>query len=190
MRLPDRVRTISTYRSLLERYLRALEPLERDLGRFSWPSRLRFEERQKSPLIQADLASLGAPDGAMRGPSRSQDPLIYGSRAEAFGCLYVLEGETLGGRLILRDVQTQLGLAPATGASFFAGYGAETGAMWSSFLAILAEAVTLPDEVDEALSGARKTFRLLDFWINAARVGPPERSSTEANSRYGAEADG
>jgi heme oxygenase len=59
-------------------------------------------------------------------------PLARANLNFAVGCLYVLEGATLGGQFISRHLAT-LGIGPANGGLFFHGYGAKTGEMWKSF---------------------------------------------------------
>ena len=46
----------------------------------------------------------------------------------AFGCLYVMEGATLGGQVIGRHVRQTLGVTPETGGRFHAAYGDRTEA--------------------------------------------------------------
>ena len=54
-----------------------------------------------------------------------------------FGCLYVLEGSALGGRVISKRVKQTLGLGPATGGAYFHGLGRQTASHWSDFLTAL-----------------------------------------------------
>ncbi|WP_259015212.1 biliverdin-producing heme oxygenase [Emticicia fluvialis] len=77
----------------------------------------------------------------------------------ALGCMYVMEGSTLGGRIILKHIEKHLGLLPSGGASFFEGYGAETGQLWKSFLTTL-QTYSLQNDADAAIvAGATDTFR-------------------------------
>jgi heme oxygenase (biliverdin-IX-beta and delta-forming) len=115
--------------------------------------------RAKTPWIVRDLEVMGAridgPRASFRPPA---DP------AGRFGCAYVLEGATLGGRILLARVNESLGLSSEAGARFLAGYGSETGAMWTSFRAALVERV--PASAGDALvEGARETFRSYGKWL-------------------------
>ncbi|WKL57666.1 biliverdin-producing heme oxygenase [Asticcacaulis sp. ZE23SCel15] len=49
------------------------------------------------------------------------------------GYLYTKQGSTLGGRVISKHIERQLGLLPLTDQRFFAGYGPENGAHWKRF---------------------------------------------------------
>lgn len=57
---------------------------------------------------------------------------------QAAGVLYVLEGSTLGGRLIHNILEQKLGSERAKKLQFFTPYGAATDEMWQQFLAGLA----------------------------------------------------
>ncbi len=89
---------------------------------------------------------------------------VCNSIAQAFGCLYVLEGATLGGRVLCRHFNQTLGLDVHNGSAFFAGYGEATGAMWALF----GERLTAAN-VDEtaAIQSACQTFQTLEQWFRA-----------------------
>ena len=71
-------------------------------------------------------------------PPRLQlDVLPLNNAAKALGCLYVLEGATLGGVLIARHVRASLGFDGDAGSAFYLGYGPRTGAMWRGFCGVL-----------------------------------------------------
>lgn len=89
--------------------------------------------------------------------------------AEALGVMYVLEGSTLGGRLILQAVADR-GI-DVSELAFMDPYGADTGRRWRSFLAVL-ERETADD--DEALAGACRGA--LAAFVHAEQIlcGAPE----------------
>ena len=169
LELSSRLETARSYGDLLGRFLSLLMPIEQRLGTFTWPESLALEARSKVPLILADLRVLGlAPD--LEAARRFEPDLPLHSPASAYGCLYVLEGATLGGRLILKEVTRRLGFNAENGASFFAGYCGQTGPMWISFLAALGENVRTPGEQRQAVSGARATFAAMDLGLNGSRA--------------------
>ncbi len=80
------------------------------------------------------------------------------SRAEALGMLYVLEGSTLGGRVILRELA---GRGVDTGSlAFLDPYGKQAGDRWRGFIAVLDREIG-DDAVrlEQAGKGARRAFR-------------------------------
>lgn len=92
-------------------------------------------------------------------PTLSAPSLPIASTAAALGALYVTEGATLGGRMILRAVSASGHGDEAL--AFLDPYGEETGAMWLAFCAVANQ--QLNDTVDglaEAICAAQATFRL------------------------------
>lgn len=91
-------------------------------------------QRWKTEWLRADLETLGIDVESCS--MRTKIPRVN-TTAAAFGCLYVLEGSTLGGQLISREVEAKLGFTPKTGCRFFSSYGAELGQMWRTFGQVL-----------------------------------------------------
>ena len=80
-----------------------------------------------------------------------------GSRSEALGMMYVLEGSTLGGRIILRELAKR-GL-DVSELGYLDPYGVDTGRRWRAFVSVLeAETAGDPSSMEEACSGAVKGF--------------------------------
>lgn len=113
---------------------------------------LDFAARQRTPSLERDLIALGcAGEPATRDAVGASDP------AEALGLMYVLEGSTLGGRVIRRSIEAQRG--DMNGLSFLDPYGDRVGERWKSFLAVLDAAATTPEATDAMIGGARAGFR-------------------------------
>lgn len=91
--------------------------------------------------------------------SRSVNSLFpaVGTKTEALGAMYVLEGSTLGGKIILKALRSQ-GVATDE-LHFLDPYGKDAGALWRTFLHVL-ERETAPDQtaMNECVSGAIKAF--------------------------------
>jgi heme oxygenase len=116
-------------------------------------------ERRKLPLIFSDLEELeniGYP--APSYPAfEARDPR---DKAEALGACYVLEGSSLGGRVILKHIRPILPPALPRGAAFFTGYGEATASKWKYFLEKLEDFAALhpPDPI---IRGAVSAFDLI-----------------------------
>ena len=89
------------------------------------------------------------------------------TQAEVLGCLYVLEGATLGGRMITQHVRATLGITPATGGSFFDGYGDDTGRMWQAMRQLLVKAATDTQTENTIVANAIATFACLRCWCES-----------------------
>ena len=85
--------------------------------------------------------------------------------ATAFGCAYVLEGATLGGRSLMPTVESRLGLNASHGAAFLSSYGAAVGEMWRSFGAALDRCCAGAQQQAQAAAGAIDTFVALENWL-------------------------
>src|SRR6476646_4923354 len=96
--------TLSSYTQLLKRFYGFYLPLEKLFGEFLSPHLFPFDmdSRRKSPLLRDDLISLGlTPSAIERLPLCSEDelPEILND-SSILGCLYVIEGSTLGGQVL------------------------------------------------------------------------------------------
>jgi heme oxygenase len=89
------------------------------------------------------------------------------SFGHALGCLYVLEGSSLGGRIVAGVIRSAIGEVPTT---FFDGACRNHPAPWRAVSAALRrfEAYGTPGDV---LVGARETF--LAFGGHLAGLAPP-----------------
>ena len=121
-----------------------------------------LDPRRRMYLLQADLAALGLSARAVAMLPTCPAPVLRNA-VEALGSLYVMEGSTLGGRVIERNVERCLGLNARHGCTYFAGYGARTGAMWRSFLTRLDQAPAA--DAEQVADGATATFERLAWWL-------------------------
>lgn len=125
--------------------------------------------RQKSADLQRDLDYLRS-KGAQPGSTVALAAPSMQDEAFALGMAYVIEGSTLGGRVILKHIMPRLNVDENNGAAFFAGYQAGTGNMWKVFLDVLM-AQGAGAHGDRIIEGALAGFGMIDthFRNNAAR---------------------
>jgi len=168
----NRVRTPSEYRTLLETFYGLYQPLESEIAR-SVPQIAPWlpdiGNRWRTPSLKADLRVLGnvRPETLPLASVPSFHSLSDGPLSNIFGCLYVLEGSTLGGQIISRQIGSHLDFTPENGCSFFACHGAETGNMWRKFShAIEAYAATYPEDGVIMIRAAQDTFGAFANWFH------------------------
>ena len=108
---------------------------------------LCFDRRRRAAVLLADLAALGA------SPARTVAVPTITTHPAALGMLYVMEGSTLGGKLIRRDLQADG--VDMTGLGFLDPYGADAGRMWRVVIDRLesSPAADLQAVVDGAVAG-------------------------------------
>lgn len=123
-----------------------------------------LSERTKISWLQKDLQSLGSvlPDTSTYNDVRLENV------AEQMGWFYVVEGSTLGGRVIIKSLQRHLSPDIFESATqFFNGYGELTGKNWKSFLTILdrfAQSLSIRRSV---IVGANKAFSQIQKSFNS-----------------------
>jgi heme oxygenase (biliverdin-IX-beta and delta-forming) len=119
------------------------QPLKIDLGSIG----------RRRDWLAADLHALAT---ALPAPQSLGFELL--TSGHGFGCLYVLEGSALGGRVISKRVKQTLGLGPATGGAYFHGLGRQTASHWSEFLTTLNTIPANSAMGADAEAGAIATF--------------------------------
>lgn len=165
LRVKERFADRIAYRSYLEKLWGFCAGLERSLSSASFAAALPdYEARRKLPLLTCDLVALGRDSRQLSLlPQRPGDTAP--DVAAAFGCLYVFEGATLGGRTLLPLVEEQLGLTADHGASFLASYRADVTAMWRRFGAALDSWCCQQERRASAVRAAVTTFDDLAEWL-------------------------
>ncbi|MBS0374642.1 MAG: biliverdin-producing heme oxygenase [Proteobacteria bacterium] len=124
-----------------------------------------YGRRRKLPPLTRDLLALEECQEAIgRLPVCGQVPAAD-DPASALGCLYVLEGASLGGQVLLPVVRERIGVDADRGAEFLAAYGTETPAMWQRFGAVVDEACAGGEARERAVDAAQATFAALEHWL-------------------------
>ncbi|MGE3536058.1 MAG: biliverdin-producing heme oxygenase [Candidatus Tectimicrobiota bacterium] len=163
--------TWDTYRHWLMACYGFYAPLEARLERLAAGLPADWPQRRKLPLLRQDLQALGlAPGQIARLPLCTALPLLE-SVPSALGCLYVLEGSTLGGQVLARHLARTLGLQAPTGGAFVQSYGAAVGAMWRAFRVHLVSRAGTPESEQLMLRAACDTFAMFEHWLRQALPG-------------------
>ena len=162
-----RLDTLDAYRALLGRFLGFYEPIEERIRLVERHGRLplSLDERWKTERLKRDLATLGCSAGGIAALPRSADLPPLATAADAFGCLYVLEGATLGGQVIARLLTRHFGLGPDSGGAFFASYGRRVGPMWRELGVALASYTDQAGAHDAVVRSAHATFAAFERWM-------------------------
>jgi heme oxygenase len=159
-----RIDSLEEYASLLVRNWGIYRPLEARLGQMDWKAAgIDFSARQKCRLLEKDLSALRISTADIE--TTSDLPLLPSINA-GLGCLYVLEGATLGGQIISKHLHEKLSIHPDNGGAFYGGYGSKTGEMWTSFKK--ASTAYCMDEkcMSQAEQGAVETFQKFIHWFS------------------------
>ncbi|RKT43626.1 biliverdin-producing heme oxygenase [Thiocapsa rosea] len=127
--------------------------------------------RPKLPAILEDLAEQGR-----QHVPRVSPPITPTGSSAALGGLYVLEGATLGGRVIAKHLRRRLG--PALGSAVFLDFhGEHSSAAWKRFASIL-DSLPAHGRMDpvEVVSGACAAFAVVHRMLDGAgtRLAPAQ----------------
>lgn len=152
------IQCIDDYASVLKMFYGYFQPLESVIEQHLHSGHLPdLAERRKATFVLRDLQQIGH---ATAGLELCRLLPVVTNTAQAFGAMYVLEGSTLGGKVIAKMLAKNQ-VVPAGATQFFSGYGEQTGTRWKGFLEVLNQ------QTDEAtvLSAATETFSCLKCWM-------------------------
>ena len=165
--LGEKTITKAQYGKILSKFYGFFSPLEENLKHISTFDQYLpdFPERRKAHLLLEDLQHLALYDQNI--PLCNNLPEVH-NLSQAFGCLYVMEGSTLGGQFISRVVKSKLEIPTDKGTTFFGGYGKETGKKWKIFQQALESYAGSLSSSEEAkiIESANETFVKFENWLN------------------------
>lgn len=163
MDIERRIASREAYRNLLCRFHGFHVAWEEAAGALA-PDPDFFRQRCKTPLIEADLKALGMSAGEIARLPRCHPLMPMPAPVAVLGSMYVVEGSTLGGAIVAREVERRLGLVAGTGCAYFRSYGRQTAAMWKSFGTMLM-AASSPETDDLVVETASRTFDVMHDWL-------------------------
>lgn len=115
-----------------------------------------IDERRKLQWIENDLQQIGSGPKSFGTVFKTELSLPF-----ALGVMYTVEGSTMGGRYILKNIESVLGLNENQGAKYFAGYGHATGKFWKNFLNFLTDYESQTGNTNEIIAGAQYAFEAI-----------------------------
>ena len=173
-RLARAALTRAEYRDLMLRYLgffQSLDPLLRAASTAMIPSGVDFRYQSRSDIIRTELISLGASRSALQHVAVCRDHAPIEDHASLIGALYVVEGSTLGGRLLSCQVDTILGGGP--GGGYWQWCRTHGSDRWRGALRLIDWIDRSDNDAETAVRAARSTFRVLDNWLTSPAVRVP-----------------
>ncbi len=125
---------------------------------------------ERSAWLQDDLAavSIGGQPTPAKIP-RCTALAGFDTPAGRLGALYVVEGSTLGGRHLARQLDHLLGSTGSAGRRFFLGRGIDTTTAWNAFLARMTSSTRTPAARRQTVAAAVRTFSIFQDWMDGCR---------------------
>lgn len=159
------------YQRLVQAYYGFYQPLEQRLKNSgNTPDDFDLAVRLKTPTLRSDLLALGLSDQAIdQLPLCDTLPATVSAPA-SLGVLYVLEGATLGGQILRREIAARLNLDADNGAAFLDIYGAATGRRWRDFTDYLATSPFDASSRQAVVDAAQQTFACFERWLDRTEV--------------------
>jgi len=157
------LRSMTDYVELLKIFYSYFGGLEQLINPYISAENLSdYEHRRKSRAIANDIKILGGEVPVLAGVDSL--PAIQ-NELQAFGALYVIEGSTLGGKIIAEMLQKHLSFNNGDGLSFFTGYGENSMQMWGTFKQTLNAMAQRDKDETEVIATANETFIKFKHWL-------------------------
>lgn len=156
------IRSIDDYLEILVYFYQFFAPLEKAILPQLKEGFPDVAQRRKAEWILKDIQFFKP---AFRPSYTTSFTPEITSLSQAIGALYVMEGSTLGGQVICKMVAQKLDVSQAEGFKFFSGYGEETLPMWDNFKTYINNRSWNPEEENEVIDAANRTFGLFKQMI-------------------------
>jgi heme oxygenase (biliverdin-IX-beta and delta-forming) len=164
----NRMFSLDDYKTLLTKFYRFYAGIEPRVAANDLISAgFDYEARRKTPLLERDLKNLEIFEQVQNEIQPWRDLPALDSVPKAFGSLYVMEGATLGGQVIMRHLRQHLDITPENGGAFFNSYGERVGPMWKEFCAVTNEYAEKAQEDETIINAAKETFDSFARCFNA-----------------------
>ena len=159
---------LERYKHLLSAYYGFYHELEDRLQHSPWKTPgFDLHARLKTPALHRDLQALGVNTQSL---ALCDTLPALSSPASVLGVLYVLEGATLGGNVLRKQMSERLGLDAHNGCAFLYVYGEATGRQWKAFMDFLGSVPLDAQARGEAVQAACSTFSCFEQWLERQEV--------------------
>ena len=150
----DKSYTLDDYKTLLIHNYKLINRYEHQIQeQLKNYSELKLDLRSKINSLKTDLNNLNI-------STENEEPTQnLENEAEAFGALYVMEGSTLGGNVIGKQLKRNPEFEGVE-FNYFGVYGENTGPYWQEFKSIIDEKIS-EENYESCVTGAKKAYQLL-----------------------------
>ena len=149
--------SVTEYAALLKRLFVFFKPIEERVHQLIETSMLPdIGERQHSSRLMQDIHATRTNFNV----SSEKLHLSIDSISYALGVLYVMEGSTLGGQIIVKMLDDRLSVSKIGANAYFNSYGTHTHQKWSDFKEAILKFEDAIEE-DVMIAGAKDTFNAL-----------------------------
>lgn len=157
------------FRAFLEALLGFHRPVDSLLAPACRRHLEEYEYRGRTARLERDLRTLGLSDEALDDVETmcGRELPVPDAPERLLGCLYVVEGAELGGRVIWKQLRKILDDETLEADAFFGTGAGRARERWRRFGDVFDRHVTPGAPFEEALSAARATFRAYRGWVSS-----------------------
>jgi heme oxygenase len=158
---------LDDFRGILVAFFGLYQPLDAALAGRVEAAMADFDHLDRSRRLERDLRTLGMTDAELVAlPTLPETALVTPETLpELLGCLYVIEGSSLGNRVLRRRIRSLLGVAELPAEAFFHDDPRETRERWTHFNDQFARHITDRKALESATHMARATFQMFETWL-------------------------
>ena len=160
--------TVERYQAVIEKFYGFYRPLEPTLiaaaAEAGCPS--QYQRPIRTIWLEQDLQGLGYSMAAVESLACHRGFARLSKSGWLAGCLYVVEGSTLGSKAIMSALSKHMNLEVLHSTNFFRGFGEQTIPRWQSTCSLIGDMCDSPEQVIVASESARTTFLALTEWLN------------------------
>lgn len=155
------------YKYVLKTFYGFYYPLEQKITCLEeWQSMdFNIENRKKAPLLIKDMKTLNISDSEINEIEMCDQLPEIRNLAQALGCMYVVEGATLGGQIVAKKLNDIFKFDSNKGAAFFNSYGEELRPMWKSFGDLINNYSSENKIEDPIINAAHETYFKFNNWL-------------------------
>lgn len=159
------------YKEVLKTFYGFYEPLEKKLESLPEWKDYDFDmtKRRKTQFLVEDMKSMGISDEEINAIELCNNLPTVNNMNQALGCIYVLEGATLGGQIVSRKLQESLGIQVDTGSAFFNSYRQNLRPMWKEFSDFITKYSEEHDSDAEIVNASDETYHRFNEWLSKLR---------------------
>jgi len=158
--------TLDQYVDYLKRLLPFVKGFEEQVFPGLQPYITDLDERRKLHLLRSDLQLSGATEQVDQFLNEAFFSHYYPDKASRLGGMYVLEGSTLGGKIITKHLLQSLGKKVDGKTTYLNPYAEQAGSRWKNFLQLLQNIANDSSQEAAIITGALRTFSILNSLLS------------------------
>lgn len=159
------------YKDVLKTFYGFYYPFEQKLENVEeWKNHdFDLKRRRKSQMLIEDMKKLGISDDEIKDIKMCEKLPKMDNLADALGCMYVVEGATLGGQIVANKINEVLGFDGDNGASFFSSYKENLRPMWKEFSDFINKYSDDTNITDPIVDASDETYHRFNDWLAKLR---------------------